>query len=97
MSLVVADGDGGRPDKNSRVLHFKYQLSPMLAPLFDLPLARRGIARFSSEEMNAIFDPEVPESNFARIRRRRLQALDPPFSASEPGNGAAPIQAGLGI
>jgi hypothetical protein len=95
-SLLI-DVPGGRPDKNSRVLHFKYQLSPMLAPLFDLPLGRRGVARFSSEEMNAIFDPAVPESSFSSIRRRRLQALDPPFRASEPGAGGSPIQAGLGI
>lgn len=94
-SLLI-EVPGGRRDKNTRVLHYKYQLNPMLAPLFNLPVARRGVANFSAVEMISIFDPGVPESELAKLRRRRLAALNAPFRA-EAGVAEEHLQAELDI
>ena len=72
----------GRRDRNSRVLHHKYQLNPMLAPKFDLSLGRRGSAGFSHVLLNSVFDASVAERSFARERRRLLVRLRPPFSGA---------------
>ena len=76
---LVLEIPRGRRERNSQVLHRKYILNPMLAPTFDLPLALRGSANFSAEELNAIFDPEVSESTFNSVRRRLLTRLRAPF------------------
>ncbi|QOF72473.1 hypothetical protein IG197_05185 [Aminobacter sp. SR38] len=47
---------GGQKERNSEDVTAKFQLSPMLAPRWDLPLSRRGVVTFSAEEFNAIFD-----------------------------------------
>ena len=52
----------------------------MLAPLFDLPTSRRGVATFSAEMLNAVFDPTTEDADFKRVRRMRLEALNPPFT-----------------
>ena len=36
---------GGQRDRNSQLVLGKFQLSPMLAPRWDLPLVRRGTSR----------------------------------------------------
>lgn len=82
---LLLEISSGRSDKNTQELNHKYQLNPMLAPLFDLPVARRGVEAFSSETLNAIFDPSTPDAEFTRIRRQRLADLNPPFRAS-PGD-----------
>ncbi|MFL5382253.1 MAG: hypothetical protein ACJ8GN_07030 [Longimicrobiaceae bacterium] len=69
----------GRRERNSQVLHHKYQLNPMLGPIFDLPLGRRGSAKFTAEVLNAIFDPEVDEGTFNSVRRRLLSRMEAPF------------------
>jgi hypothetical protein len=79
---LILEVPNGRRDKNSQVLHHKYQLNPMLAPNFDLSLALRGSANFSSDELNAIFDPDVTESAFNSVRRRLLSRIRPPFESS---------------
>ena len=77
----------GRRDRNSRVLHHKYQLNPMLAPRFGLALGRRGSASFSPGLLNSVFDADVDEGTFRRERRRLLARLNPPFVGSEAHQG----------
>jgi hypothetical protein len=55
-----------RKDKNSGAPLAMFQLSPMLAPRWDLPLARRGVPIFTGEELDAIFAPSS-EEQFDRI------------------------------
>ena len=69
----------GRRDRNSRVLQRKYQLNPMLAPMFDLSPALRGCASFSSAELNAIFDASASERGYNNMRNRLLSRLQAPF------------------
>ncbi|MET3518855.1 ORC-CDC6 family AAA ATPase [Mesorhizobium abyssinicae] len=47
---------GGQKERNSEDVTAKFQLSPMLAPRWDLPLSRRGVVTFSADQFNAIFD-----------------------------------------
>lgn len=69
----------GRRDRNSHVLQHKYQLNPMLAPLFDLSLALRGTASFSRDELNAIFDGERSD-DYEGVRRRIVGRMQAPFT-----------------
>jgi hypothetical protein len=85
LHSLILEGPGRR-DRNMHVLQHKYQLNPMLAPLFDLSFALRGVANFSSEELNAIFDPGVNDSQFGSVRRRLLARIRPPFRSSAAQN-----------
>jgi hypothetical protein len=69
----------GRWERNSHVLQHKYQLNPMLSPLFDLSPSLRGSANFSAEELNTIFDPSSSDSTFLSMRRRLLTRFNAPF------------------
>ncbi|MBY5431008.1 hypothetical protein [Rhizobium leguminosarum] len=48
---------GGQKERNSDEVTAKFQISPMLAPRWDIPMARRGIHPFNAEDFNTIFDP----------------------------------------
>lgn len=77
---LLLEVPSGRRDRNSRVFIHKYQLNPMLAPMFDLSLALRGVADLSVREINTVFDPEVSEEAFAAEKAARLARLNAPFS-----------------
>ncbi|MEA4996586.1 ORC-CDC6 family AAA ATPase [Petrimonas sulfuriphila] len=49
----------GRKQKNSGRKELTYQLNKILAPLWNLPSSRRGIADFDAEMIDAIFDPNA--------------------------------------
>ena len=68
----------GQKDKNSSRVDAKYQLSPMLAPLWELPVARRGAIALSPQEAHAIFGEESPDL-FKRVLRYRLAPMNAPF------------------
>lgn len=76
LSEIVA----GRKTRNQGSVWFKYQLHPMLAPIFALPTGRRGELRLTSEEMTAIFDPETSEEKYSSVMRRKLTSMYAPFS-----------------
>lgn len=78
----------GRRERNTRVLQHKYQLNPMLAPLFDLSLALRGAANLSPSELCAIFDPTSSEAMFATMRRKLLARMQSPF-VGDDSNGSS--------
>lgn len=54
-SLIVEVKD--RKQKNSGRKEMTYQLNKILAPLWNLPSSRRGIADLDTEMIDAIFDP----------------------------------------
>lgn len=80
---LILEVPNGRRERNIHVLQHKYQLNPMLAPLFDLSLALRGVANFGTDELNAIFDPAVADSQFGAMQRRLLDRMRAPFQGSE--------------
>lgn len=51
----------GRPDRNSNRINRKIYLNPILSPIWDLPVSRRGDISLSSELVNSIFDQEKSE------------------------------------
>lgn len=63
-SFLVAIPDGGK-HKNSGDPLLKYQISPMLAPRWDLPISRRGTVTLTATEFNAIFEPA--STNFEEV------------------------------
>lgn len=77
LLLEIRDG---QPDRNSGSLQHRYQLNPMLAPLYDLPTARRGTFTLQGDELRAIFDPSVNHSDFDRIVSPRIKRMNAPFT-----------------
>ena len=72
----------GERDRNLRQVRPKYQINRLLCVLFDLPIARRGTARFSAEDVNAIFGIDDDEK-FRELRSRWNQRLYWPFGRSD--------------
>jgi hypothetical protein len=48
---------GGQRERNSEDVTSKFQISPMLAPRWDLPMVSRGVVSLQADDFNAIFDP----------------------------------------
>jgi hypothetical protein len=69
---------GGQPDRNMGRVDDKYQVHPMLAPRWGLPISRRGSLAFSGEEASAVFAPADP-SEFDSVVKRRVDAMDAPY------------------
>jgi hypothetical protein len=85
---LILEVPNGRRDKNTHLLNHKYQLNPMLAPLFDLSSALRGSAVFTTADLNAIFDPAVSETQYEAVKRRILDRMKAPFFAKVPPQDA---------
>lgn len=51
----------GRPDRNSNRINRKIYLNPVLSPIWDLPVSRRGDLSLSPELVNSIFDQDKSE------------------------------------
>lgn len=75
---LLVRADQGQKDRNTRLVEGKFHLNRMLSPKWDLPIARRGSVRLSSDEMDAIFDPEH-SAEFSKVMDRRLSRMDAPF------------------
>jgi hypothetical protein len=67
-------------DRNSTGVLPKFQMSPMLAPIWDLPVSRRGVIQLSSDECEVLFVGEDSESVRkvidSRVRRMTAPAFD---------------------
>ncbi len=74
---------GGQHDRNVGRVDEKYQIHPMLAPRWDLPIARRGALAFSGDETSAIFAPSAP-ADFETVLKRRVAAMTAPFFGTAP-------------
>lgn len=88
---LLVESSSGHRTKNGEDLAFKYQLNPMLAPMFDLPFALRGVIALTSEEVNAIFDPSATEADLRAVRGKRLRSMRVPFGRG----GGADVDDGL--
>jgi hypothetical protein len=74
--LIEIRGVGS--DRNNReAVDDKYQLSPMLAPRWDVSEHRRGAIRLSEKLFNAIFDPTY-RSQFDSLLAQRLSGMQSP-------------------
>ncbi len=80
-SLLLAVGS--IPHRNSGALHYKYQIHPMLAPLFDLPTARRGVMPLRAQELAVIFDVDVSDEDYQSVTRQRLRSYNAPFALTD--------------
>ena len=69
----------GQKDKSSKQIHAKYQLSPMLAPLWQLPVSRRGTIALNSTEIEAVFASRGRDK-FDEVLKLRLKPMDVPFT-----------------
>lgn len=68
---------GGRRDRNSGGVNSKYQINPMLVPMWDLPTSRRGVLALRPGEVDSIFDEKCRE-NFEKITKIRVARMTAP-------------------
>ena len=64
---------GGQKDRNSKQVHAKFQLHPMLCPRWELPVGRRGALRLPPGVADVVFGPEREaeyREQLAVLRRR---------------------------
>jgi hypothetical protein len=67
----------GQKDRNTNRVDAKYQVNSMLAPLWDLPISRRGAVALNTDEVDSIFDP-VHVDEFTKLKRRRIARMTAP-------------------
>lgn len=72
----------GRTSRNHGSTHSKFQLHPMLTPLWGLSSGRRGDATLSLDAVEAIFNPGVGELPFRRVHEAVQLELNAPFSVA---------------
>lgn len=70
---------GGRSARNHGSRHRKFQLHPMLTPLWGLRPGRRGDATLDRVTVEAIFNPKVEDLAFQRVRETLDMSLNAPF------------------
>ena len=68
----------GERDRNSKQLRQKFQLNRLLCAFFDLPIARRGTARFDADDIDAIFGSDDGE-RFRALRKHWSRRRNWPF------------------
>jgi hypothetical protein len=77
LSLLVNIA-GGQRHKNKRRVDSKYQINTMIAPIWDLPIHRRGTIGLNSDEVNAIFDQSHYE-HLDELIDNIIQRMTAPF------------------
>jgi hypothetical protein len=84
LTLIVAENwsylirlSNGRKNKNRRSVDEKFQLSPMLAPRWEVSEHRRGSIELNPELANAIFDPDHRQILPTLLHRRLERMLTP--------------------
>lgn len=76
---LLAEVRGGRAARNFGSTHRKFQLHPMLTPIWGLRPGRRGDATFTTHTVEAIFSPLMSEGIFANAHENLIQAMNAPF------------------
>ena len=71
----------GHFDKNTMRVDAKYQLNPMLAPLWDLPTGRRGTVSLRPKDIEAIFTDDS-EGAFDALVKEYSRRMNVPFADS---------------
>jgi len=94
-SLLIAVA-GGQRDRNTMRVDEKYYINSMLAPKWDLPVARGGALELNPREVNSIFDPSFSTAYEELLRDRVERMMAPFFSARKRlANGESAKQTGL--
>lgn len=70
---------GGRAGRNHGTRHRKFQLHPMLTPMWGLRPGRRGDATLDRVTVEAIFNPKVKDLAFQQVREALENSLNAPF------------------
>jgi hypothetical protein len=76
----------GHVDRNDMSILEKYQINPMLAPRWDLPIARRGALELAPDEANTIFDSSARKP-FEEVLKERAVRMSAPFFSPRRDNG----------
>ncbi|MCG8418973.1 MAG: hypothetical protein MJE77_13635 [Proteobacteria bacterium] len=69
----------GHSDRNTGRTKEKYQIAPMLAPRWDLPIASRGTYELKPAEVDAIFAPQDPDMFNTVLRTHEAGKKAPRF------------------
>jgi hypothetical protein len=80
----------GQKYRNSKRVDEKYQLSPMLAPNWELPISRRGALALTAEEVNAIF-ADLDDLRFREVHKMRMERMNVPFHRSDSSANQAAL------
>ena len=83
---LLVSVEGGQKQRNTGLTESKFQLNRLLSPRWDLPTARRGAISLSTDETNAIFDPQYA-SQFRTVLNRRLERMTVPFGRGRDRRG----------
>jgi hypothetical protein len=67
----------GRRDRNTLGVIDQYQINPICAPKWDLPISRRGGVTLSGQEVDAIFD-ESQSGEFNKFFNQRVERMTAP-------------------
>lgn len=76
---LLVEVRGGRSSRNHGSRHRKFQLHPMLTPMWGLRPGRRGDATLDRLTIEAIFNPTVEDLSFQRVRESLEVSLNAPF------------------
>lgn len=76
---LLIEVKGGRSGRNHGTRHRKFQLHPMLTPLWGLRPGRRGNATLERATVEAIFSPKVEDLAFQQVREALETSLNGPF------------------
>ncbi len=69
----------GQKDRNSSEIWAKFHINRVLCPLFQLPTAKRGTARFNPDTAEAIFGDDSDDAKFRSIVSSWEKRLNWPF------------------
>ncbi|MCX2584796.1 hypothetical protein [Pedobacter sp. MR22-3] len=68
-------------EKNSSVQRVGYQINGILAPLWELPIYRRGILHLTTDEVGVIFG-KTSDQEYNKIKNSRMANYNAPFKIS---------------
>jgi hypothetical protein len=78
-SYLIRIRDGAINSNDGAVIDEKYQLSPMLAPRWEISEHRRGTIQLQEDLLNAIFDP-LHSDKLKNLLEKRLKGMREPYS-----------------
>ena len=84
-SSLMIQIKSGRKDKNSKRIDYVYQLNPILAPKWDLPISRRGILALPPDDVDSIFD-DSSSNKFQRVISKYESRMQAPFFGKKSGD-----------
>lgn len=62
-------------DRNSHTRNKKYQIIPMIAPLWDLPFTTRGVIELSPEECDVLFSASSEDKAIQKVIKNRVTRM----------------------